>query len=301
MESIKKLYAQAWFREWALIIAGCFIMAAGYVYFITPFKIVPGGIIGISIVIHYLTQGVFSFLPDGLPVGTLNLVINIPLAFWGFYSLGKVFGIKTIAGFVLSSLFIDMLTFFYGYQPLVSDGFLSSVFGGVLSGFGLGLIFKAKATSGGTDIAAIVLAKKTRIPIGRLIIYIDSLIVLFGLAVFRDWKIPLYSWVVIYITGKVIDATIEGFNYNKTLLIISDKYDEIRSKILFDLERGGTLLKAEGMYEGKERKVIFTNVNRREMIVLLSFIRQVDPNAFVTVMEANEIIGDGFKSFKELS
>jgi uncharacterized membrane-anchored protein YitT (DUF2179 family) len=301
MESLKKLCAQAWFREWAFIIVGCFIMAAGYVYFITPFKIVPGGIIGVSIVIHYLTQGVFSFLPNGFPIGALNLIINIPLAVWGFYSLGKVFGIKTIAGFVISSLFIDLLTFFYGYEPLVSDGFLSSVFGGVLSGFGLGLIFKAKATSGGTDIAAIVLAKRTRIPIGRLIIYIDSLIVLFGLAVFRDWKIPLYSWVVIYITGKVIDATIEGFNYNKTLLIISDKYEEIRSKILFDLERGGTLIRAEGMYEGKERKVIFTNVNRREMITLLSFIHQVDPDAFVTVMEANEIIGDGFKSFKEIN
>ena len=301
MERVVKLYSKTWFREWFLILSGCFVMAAGYVYFITPFKMVPGGIIGISIVLHYLTVGLFSFLPNGLPIGMLNLLLNIPLAIWGFKILGRTFGMKTVAGFVISSLFMDLLTYYFGYKPLVDDGLLSSIFGGVISGFGLGLIFKAKATSGGVDIVAMILAKTTRMPIGRLLIYIDSVIVLLGLIAFHDWRIPLYSWIVIYISGKVIDTTIEGLDYYKSMFIISDRYEEIREKILFDLGRGGTVLKAEGMYEGKEKKLIFTNVSRREMVLLLSFIREIDPNAFVTVMDANEIIGDGFKSFKEIS
>jgi uncharacterized membrane-anchored protein YitT (DUF2179 family) len=231
----------------------------------------------------------------------MGLIMNVPLTILGIKILGPRFGVKTIVGLFLSSFFIDFLTYFWGDKPLVSnDAILSSIYGGVLIGFGLGLIFKSKATSGGSDIIAMIFAKYTRLPIGQLMIYVDSTIVLFGLIVFRDWKIPLYSWIVIYITGKVIDATLEGVNYNKTLLIISDKYEEIRHKILFDLGRGGTLIKAEGMFEQKERKLIFTNVSRREVYILQDYIKEMDPKAFVTIIDANEIIGDGFKSFKDI-
>jgi uncharacterized membrane-anchored protein YitT (DUF2179 family) len=298
----EKLFSRAWFKSYALIVIGSFILAAGFVYFIAPYKIVPGGVYGIAIVIHYLTKGYFAFAPDGLPIGTMGLIMNIPLTIWGIRVLGSKFGIKTVVGFVLSSFFIDFLTYFWGDVPLVAnDALLSSVFGGLLVGFGLGLIFRSKATSGGSDIVAMILAKYTRLPLGQLMIYVDSTIVLVGLVAFRDWKIPLYSWIVIYVTGKVIDATLEGINYNKTLLIISDHYEEIRIKILFDLSRGGTLIKAEGMYEGKERKLIFTNVSRREVYILQDYIKEIDPDAFVTIIDANTIIGNGFKSFKDVS
>jgi uncharacterized membrane-anchored protein YitT (DUF2179 family) len=165
----------------------------------------------------------------------------------------------------------------------------------VLLGFGLGLIFKAKATSGGSDIIAMIIAKKSKLPLGQLMIYVDSVIVLFGLFAFQDWHIPLYSWLVIFITGKVIDGALEGVGYHKTLFIISDKYEEIRQKIIVDLCRGATCIAAKGMYEGDERKIIFTNVNRREMVILHDFIHQVDPNAFVTIFDAAEVLGDGFK------
>ena len=297
----KKFFTKGWIKAYSLILIGSFILAAGFVYFITPYKIVPGGVFGISIVIHYMTKGIFSFAPSGLPIGTMGLIMNVPLTILGIKILGPRFGVKTIVGLFLSSFFIDFLTYFWGDKPLVSnDAILSSIYGGVLIGFGLGLIFKSKATSGGSDIIAMIFAKYTRLPIGQLMIYVDSTIVLFGLIVFRDWKIPLYSWIVIYITGKVIDATLEGVNYNKTLLIISDKYDEIRHKILFDLGRGGTLIKAEGMFEQKERKLIFTNVSRREVYILQDYIQEIDPKAFVTIIDANEIIGDGFKSFKDI-
>ena len=122
------------------------------------------------------------------------------------------------------------------------DALLSSIFGGVLVGLGLGLMFKAKATSGGSDIVAMMINKYTKIPLGQLMIYVDSVIVLFGLVVFRDWKIPLYSWIVIFITGKVIDIVLEGISYDKSLFIISDKHEEIRDKIINNLNRGGTIL-----------------------------------------------------------
>lgn len=294
----EKLFSKEWFINYTLIIVGAFILAAGFVLFIDPHRIAPGGVYGIGIVIHYLTVGVFDWAPEGLPIGTIGLILNIPLTIIGIRILGPKFGVKTVIGFLLSSVFIDLLHIILGYKPLVDDMLLSSIFGGVLIGFGLGLIFKTKATSGGSDIIAMIIAKYTKLPLGQLMIYVDSAIVLLAVIAFQDWKIPLYSWIVIYVTGKVIDMTLEGVSYDKTLFIISDKYDEIRDKIINDLERGGTMIKAEGMYKGQEKKIIFTNVSRREVYILRDFIHSIDPYAFITVIDANEILGLGFKSIK---
>jgi uncharacterized membrane-anchored protein YitT (DUF2179 family) len=243
-----KPFSAEWLKNYLLIIIGAFIMALGYVFFITPYKIVPGGVLGISIVIHFLTQGIFSLAPEGLPVGTLGLIMNIPLTILGVHMLGPRFGVKTVIGMILVSAFIDLQTYFWGDRPLVEDdALLSSIFGGVLAGFGLGLIFRSKATSGGSDIIAMILQKYTRMPVGQLLIYVDSVIVILGLIAFRDWRIPLYSWIVIFITGRVIDATIQGINYNKAIFIISDKYEEIRHKILHEMGWGATAIPVKGM------------------------------------------------------
>jgi len=293
-------FSKHWFFNYLIVTLGAFILAAGYVLFITPHKIVPGGIYGVSIIIHYLTKGVFSWAPEGLPVGTMGLILDIPITLIGLKILGPHFGIKNFFGLVMTSIFIDTLTLFWGYKPLVeNDVLLSSVFGGVLFGVGLGLIFKAKGATGGTDTIAMIIAKNTRLPLGQLLIYVDSAVVLLGLVAFGDWRVPLYSWIVIFITGKVIDGILQGFSYDKTVFIISDKYEEIRKKILFDLDRGGTFLLAEGMYGGKKKKVIYTNINRRELGILIGYIKEIDPDAFVTVINANEIIGHGFKPMKD--
>ncbi|MDD3566830.1 MAG: YitT family protein [Bacteroidales bacterium] len=297
--SKEKLFSREWFRVWTLITVGAFILASGFVFFIDPHRIAPGGVYGIGIIVHYLTKGMFSWAPEGFPIGTVGLILNIPLTIIGIKLLGPRFGVKTVIGFILTSIFIDAQHYLFGYEPLVDDALLSSIFGGVLIGFGLGLIFKSKATSGGSDIIAMIIAKYTRLPLGQLMIYVDSAIVLIALAAFQDWKIPLYSWIVIYITGKVIDMTIQGVSYDKTLFIISDKYDEIRDKLIIDLDRGGTLINAVGMYKGQEKKIIFTNVSRREVHMLRDFIEQIDPRAFITVIDANEILGNGFKPIKE--
>ncbi len=296
-----KLFSRKWFYDYSLILVGSFILAAGFVYFITPHKIVPGGVYGIAIVVHYLTKGMFAFWPEGIPIGLFGLVLNIPLTWAGIKLLGPKFGVKTITGFVLTSVFIDGITMLrpVGDAALVSDVLLSCVFGGVLLGFGLGLIFKSRATSGGSDIIAMIAAKYTRLPLGRLMIYVDSAIVLIGLAAFQDWAIPLYSWIVIFITGRAIDITLEGADYNKALFIISKEHEAIREKVLVDLERGGTYLKAKGMYTNEEKQMIFTVVSRRELAILEDYIREIDPGAFITIMDTKEILGEGFKSLND--
>ena len=295
-----RTFSKKWFLNYTLIIVGAFILAAGFVFFISPYRIVPGGVYGIAIVVHYITKGMMSWAPGGFPIGLMGLILNIPLTIIGIKILGPRFGVKTVIGFVLSSVFMDGITYFWGEQPLVAgDALLSSIFGGVFIGLGLGLIFKSKATSGGSDIVAMILAKYTRLPLGQLMIYVDSVIVLIGLVVFADWKIPLYSWIVIFVTGKVIDVVLQGISYDKTLFIISDKFEEIRERIIVDLNRGGTYIPGKGMYNGSEKTIIFTVVNRREMAILEEFIHRIDPYAFVTVLEANEILGEGFKSLKE--
>lgn len=287
----EKPFTKKWFISYSLIIIGAFILAAGFVLFITPYKIVPGGVYGISIVLHYLF---------GTPVGAMALAFDIPLTIIGIKLLGPRFGFKTVLGFSLTAIFTDSLSLFWGSEPLVEgDPLLSSIFGGVLLGVGIGMIFKSKATSGGTDIIAMIINKYTKIPLGQLMIYVDSFIVLFGLLVFRDWKIPLYSWIVIFITGKVIDVILEGLSYEKSLFIISEKHEEIRDKIIHNLNRGGTYIDGKGMFNLADRKVIFTVVSRRELALLQEYIRQIDPKAFMTILDAREILGEGFKSLDE--
>ncbi len=286
-----KIFSKVWFKDAALIVIGTFSLAVGMVFFIAPYKFVPGGVYGISIVIHHLL---------GTPIGLVSLCMDIPLLLIGIKVLGNKFGIKTFVGIVLTAVFVDTLGRIWGNTPLVEgDALLSGIFGGVLVGLGLGLVFRAKATSGGTDIVAMILSKYTRLPLGQSLIYVDSVIVLIGLVAFQDWKIPLYSWLIIFITGKVIDTVVEGYSVNKVVMIISDKHEEIREKIIFNMERGGTYLNAQGMYEGADKKVIYTNISRRELPILLAYIRDIDPTAFVSVIDAHDVLGDGFKPLKE--
>jgi len=287
----EKIFSKKWFLAYSMILVGAFIMAAGFVFFITPYRIVPGGVYGISIVLHHMF---------GTPVGLVALGFDIPLTLIGIKVLGPRFGVKTVVGFVFTAGFVDFLTYIWGDLPLVQDdALLSSIFGGLLVGLGLGLIFKAKATSGGSDIVAMIISKYTKLPLGQLMIVVDSAIVLIGLIVFQDWKIPLYSLIVIFITGRVIDIVLQGISYDKTLFIISNKPQELRDKIINDLNRGGTFIQGKGMYNGTDRTIIYTVVNRREMAMLQDFVHQIDPSAFMTVINANEILGNGFKSLKD--
>ncbi|MDR0364840.1 MAG: YitT family protein [Bacteroidales bacterium] len=287
-----KLFSKDWFISYGLLTLGTFILSFGYAFFMSPYKIVPGGIYGISIILHHQL---------GFPLGMSALCFNLPLTLIGLKILGPRFGAKTFACFLLTAFFTDSLPYVFGENPLHLDDevLLASIFGGVVMGIGVGLIFKTRSSSGGTDVLASILSRYTHIPLGQQLMIIDSCIVLLGFIVFKDWKVPLYSLLTIFIMGKVIDIVMQGFASEKTLFIISNKTEEIRDVIINDLGRGGTLLDGKGMYSGQEKEVIFITVSRREVVEIQKYISKIDPSAFMVIINANEILGEGFKSLQK--
>lgn len=281
-----------WLISYGTLTLGTFILAIGYAFFMTPYKIIPGGIYGISIVLHH---------KFGFPVGLSALCFNLPLTLLGLRILGPRFGVKTFVCFILTALFTDGLVLIFGEDPLNlhEEVLLASIFGGVIMGIGVGLIFKARASSGGSDVIASILSKYTKIPLGTQLMIVDSCIVVLGFFVFQDWKIPLYSWLTIFLMGRIIDMVLKGFSDDKAIFIISDKNEEIRKVLVYELGKGGTLLNGKGMFTKNDKEVIFTVVNRRNIPDIHQMIFQIDPKAFITIVDAYEIIGEGFKTLKE--
>lgn len=299
---LKNVDWKDFFKTYSLIVLGTFIMSIGYVIFVSPLKLAPGGVYGIAIILHH----VFNF-----PIGLSGICLDIPLLIIGTLWLGPKFGAKTIVGVITLPAFISLWEKIYGYAPLIAlpgdpmtpdpaANFIVALCGGVIIGIGLGLIFKTRATSGGSDIIAMIIGKYLKhIPLGTLLIIVDSTIVLAALAAFKDWTIPLYSWLIIYVTGIVMDKVIAGFHSNKVVLIVSDYYDEIRQHIFDELDRGGTFLHGEGMYNHAEKKIIFTSISRKQLPILVHFVHEIDPKAFVSILDASETLGDGFTSLRE--
>jgi uncharacterized membrane-anchored protein YitT (DUF2179 family) len=283
-------FSKDWFLSYAGIVLGSLAMAMGYVYFIVPYKIINGGVFGISIVLHHHW---------GLPVGMTALVLNIPLVLWGIRELGPRFGLKTVIGMVLVSVMVDLLTWFSGDLALSQDPLISAVYGGVLIGLGLGLIFRSRATSGGSDIVAQIATKYTRIPVGQTLMAVDTIIVLVGVATFRDVTLALYAVTAIFVSGKVIDAVVAGLQYLKTVIIISEHSEELKEVILHKMGRGGTVLLGRGMYTGDSKDVLYCSVNRRELANLVAYVREIDPSAFMTIINTQDVLGEGFKSFEK--
>ena len=236
----------------------------------------------------------------GTPIGLTALFFNIPLTLLGIKLLGPRFGAKTVVAFVLTSVFVDTLYYFHGSSPLVpGETLVSCIFGGLLIGIGVAMTFKAKASSGGSDVIAMILQKYTRLPVGQLMMMVDSSIVVLSFVAFGDWRIPLFSWITIFVIGKVVDTAMHGFSYDKTLFIISDKHQEIRDSIISEIKRGGTFLHGEGMYKRESKQIIFTVVSPRELYLIEEYVHRIDPEAFIAVLDAYEILGKGFKSLTE--
>lgn len=284
-----KTFSRNWFLSYVKVILGSAILAAGLVYFIIPFHIVPGGVFGVGILVNQLT---------GFPVGMAALLINIPLFIWGIRVLGAQFGIKAFLAVVLISGCIDLFRYFSGDRALTQDILVSAMFGGVFCGTGIALAIRAGATTGGTDIIAQIIAKYSRIQVGRLFLMVDGLIVLAGILVFRKIDMAPYAIIVIFCVSKTVDAILTGLDHRKAVFIISRHHDRIREMILKEMDRGGTYLLARGLfYTEEERRIIFSALSRKEVARLQDFIREVDPEAFMAVLDTHEIIGSGFKPF----
>lgn len=282
------------------IFAGSILLAAGFVIFMTPYKVIPGGVYGLGIIMH-------QFFPE-IQVGTFGLLFDIPLMLIGLRIFGRAFGVKTIFAALLVPVLMNTMTYFIGDNPasmfgghadLSDDMFLVCIFGGVLIGAGMGLIIRTHATSGGTDIIAMIISKYTKLSFSQGVLIADSVIVIFGMLVLKDWRLPLYSLVTIFVSTRVIDFVVDGANYDKLLFIISEKQSEIRSFILDDMGRGGTYIKTSGMYTGADKEMIFLVVSRNEVSRVRAKIKEIDRNAFMVVVNAHETYGEGFKPFSD--
>lgn len=287
-------------KQYLLIVFGAILISAAFVLFITPYKIVPGGVYGAGVVLNYL----FPFFQ----VGTWGLMLDIPLMLTAFWLFGGHFGAKTVVAALTIPVIMDTATMFIGSDPatmlggaidLSHDILLACLFGGVILGAGVSLILKSRATSGGTDIVAMIISRFAHMPIARALLIVDSFVVVFGLLVFGDWKVPLYSLVTIFVCTKVIDLVLEGGSGDKLVFILSRNHIDIKNYILEDLSRGGTYIKAAGMYTNAPKEMIFVVISRRELTLLQDFVRKNDAEAFMIVVNAHETLGDGFQTFQE--
>ncbi|NDV47289.1 YitT family protein [Paludibacter sp. 221] len=283
----KSLSGKSFFIDYSLIVVGAFLQALSYVLFLAPYKIVPGGVYGISIVLHHLTKGVFSFLPDGLPMGITALFFNVPLLILAIKKLGLSSGPKTVVTFLLISAFTDGLSYFLTEPLLANDNFISAFYGGAILGLGVVCVFKAGSTSAGTDVLARVIAVYSNMKVSNLIIILDSVIVLFGLFAFQDWTVPLYSWFTIFVYGKVVEM-FQTENPNRAVFIVSRKPQEIKELIVDKMHLRGTFIHGRGMYEGKEKDIIFTIVERKDMPQLKNEVKEIDSEAFISTMHASK-------------
>lgn len=275
-------------KDYFLILVGAFLQALAYVVFMAPYKIVPGGVYGISIVLHYVTEGMFSFMPGGLPMGMTALCFNIPLMILAMKRIGLASGPKTIVTFLLISIFTDLLSYWIGYDSLVeNDHFIAGFYGGAILGIGVTCVFKAQSTSAGTDVLARVIANQSNMKVSNVIIALDSAIVMLGLIVFRDWAVPLYSWFTIFVYGKIVEM-FQTENPSRAVFIVSKKTDQLKDLILNKLKLGGTFLHGRGMYKGEEQDIIFTLAERKDLRRLKDEIKEIDPQAFVSTMHASK-------------
>ncbi|KJS76478.1 MAG: membrane protein [Desulfotomaculum sp. BICA1-6] len=276
------------FWEFIWVTIGVVLTALGLNLFLIPNKIAAGGVSGLAIILHHVI---------GSPVGLTMLALNVPLFAMGIYRLGLTFGFRSLYGTLSLSLVVDSLAPFLPVPT--QDLLLAGLFGGLLVGLGLGLVFRFRGTTGGTDLAAAVLRTYTGVNIGQLLFMVDAAVVLVAGFVFQSWELMLYALITIFVTAWVIDLVQEGFSYAKAFFVISSRIDIIAGKILRELGRGATALQGRGLYTGHDREVLLTVVNRAEVSRLKEIVYETDPGAFVILADVREVLGEGFKRMEK--
>lgn len=282
-------FSWADFRDFSLIAAGTLLQALSLRLFLVPSGLVSGGVSGLSQLINHYT---------GWPIGLMILIGNIPLFVLGWRQLGgQRFALRTAFAVVTVSLFTDLLVFVLPEAGLTDDLVLNTLYGGVVSGFGFGLVYRGQGTSGGTDILARILSHWKGISISQSYMLTDSLI-MFGAGLTYSWENALYALVMLYISGIAAEAISQGSNVVRTALIITSQPDAVANSIMKNLERGVTLLNAKGGYTGEARTVLYCVVSRSEVSQVKAMVKEVDERAFIVVGHATEAIGEGFQMLK---
>ena len=282
---MKNFWKTLW---WILRISvGCVIFALGFDLFLDPNNLNAGGLSGLAMLLVRLI-GVGS-------VGTVTILMNLPLFVIGGMKIGKKFFVGSLIGMVVSSVALDVLTLL----PIPKvDPLLAALYGGVICGLGLGMVFTTGGSTGGSDIIVRLLKLKMRhVPIGTINIVFDlTVAALTGIA-FQDISRTLYSGVAIFVCGQVVDAVVYRFDYSKVALIITREHEAVADVIGKKLDRGATYLYGEGSYSGEARKVVLTAVKRQQVPDLKRLVVEIDPDAFIIVQEAHQVLGDGFSRY----
>ncbi len=303
--------------SWIEIVLGCSIMAAGFVYFVNPYNIVPGGVYGASIVLHNIFPAI--------QVGTFGYMFDIPLLIISVILLGSKLGLRTIIAAFITPTVMNALSYISyptqealerldpaqllgGIINLSDHLMLTSVMGAVIIGLGCGMVARNQATTGGTDIVAMILQKFAHIPFSKGILMVDAVVVTFGLIVIGfgiggestespSLILSLYSLITIYLASRVISFTINGAKNDKIVFVISDKQlTQLNHYILHDLDRSATYIKSTGLYTGNEKDILLLVVSNKEVSKLKVKIHEADPRAFVIVTDAYDAFGEGWKA-----
>ncbi len=282
---ITKATVRRWSLDMAFYLLGCVLYAAAINCFTVPNQLVPGGVTGVATLLNFLFH---------IPVGIAIVLMNLPLFVASWRKLGREFTLRTMLVTTLSSAIIDLTAPFL--PVFTGDMVLTALFGGVLSGAGLGLIYMRGATTGGSEIAARLLERKLHhIPIGRLILLVDAVVVIIAAIVYRNVESALYAMVLIYVSTSVMDGLIYGSEKGKMLLIMTKQEQAVTQKILEVMARGVTKLNATGAYTGDQQQVLLCAVRRSEVYQLRLLVQESDPNAFIIVVSTDEVLGEGFK------
>ena len=304
-------------RDWLVNLAGCTVLAAGFVFFINPYNLVPGGVYGLSIVVH-------NFFPS-LQIGTISYAFEIPLELLMFLLLGSKMSIRTIVAALVTPLIMNIISVLSypdaaslealnpskllgGHIDLSDHLIVTTLIGAVMVGIGQGMVARNQATGGGTDIVAMLMQKYMRIRFSRALLFVDGMVVLFGLLVLGfglgggttvsggSSYLMLYSLIAIFVCTRTVAFVINGMKEEKIVFVIGNqRMDDLRNYILHDLDRGATQIKASGLYSGQEKDMLMLVVTQKEVMRIKQTIKKFEPNAFIVITDAYNIYGEGFR------
>lgn len=312
----------SWWSDWFVIIIGCICTASGFVFFINPYNLVPGGIYGLSVVIHNLVP-MFQ-------IGTISYCFEIPLLILAVLFLGKSIGTRTIIAALITPMIMNTISIMAypttealhkldptliagGHLDLSNHLMLTTIIGGTLIGVGCGLVARNRATGGGTDIVAMFVQKYLHIRFSKAIFMVDALVVLSGFFVIglgigtgkeasNDCYLSFYSLIAIYISSRMVSMMINGFKNEQIIFIIGrGRMDKLREYILNDLERSATCIKSSGLYSGKEKDMLFLVVKEKEVTRVKQMIKKVEPDSFIVITDAYDTFGEGFRDLPNAS
>lgn len=282
----RKMYVilKKYIIETIMIIIGALFIAIGTAFFLLPNKLSSGGFSGITTIIYYLI---------GFPMGTTMIIINLPLFIIALLKIGKRFFFKALVGTAVLSIFLNA---FEGVSAITHDRLLASIYGGILIGIGTAIILRANASTGGSELLGNIIASfKPMARTGKIIILIDTIVVILNVLFFREIEVGLYSAIAIYLSGQMIDIIFEGTNFTKMIFIVSNKYEEIAKNIGTKIGRGSTGIYAQGMYHETDKMILWCVASRREIIRIKQIAKKIDEKAFIVISNAREVLGQGFK------